>query len=87
MGTINFTDEHEDGSATVNIDFQDNEAEALLRLGILTALKQGLAEAALYNPAHQDKFDEIWRIMLEYDVPVHKRNRVRDLIDSIIKNP
>jgi len=41
--------EHEDGSATYTFDMNDEERHALLRLGIITALERGIAEAKKYH--------------------------------------
>lgn len=41
--------EHEDGSATYTFDMSDEERLALLHLGIITALKQGIEEGEKYH--------------------------------------
>jgi hypothetical protein len=40
--------EHEDGSATYTFDMNDEERHALLNLGIITALKQGIEAGKKY---------------------------------------
>ena len=41
--------EHEDGSATYTFDMSDEERLALLHLGVITALKQGIEEGEKYH--------------------------------------
>ena len=41
--------EHEDGSATYTFEMNDEERLALLQLGIITALKQGIEEGKQYD--------------------------------------
>jgi hypothetical protein len=46
--------EHEDGSATYTFDMSDEERLALLHLGIITALKQGIEEGKQYRDEDVD---------------------------------
>jgi hypothetical protein len=48
--SVSLIREHEDGSATYQFNFPPAALEALLRLGILTAIKAGIAEAECLNP-------------------------------------
>ena len=46
--------ENEDGSADYQFNFPPEALDALTRLGILTALQAGIAEAEHLNPEEQD---------------------------------
>jgi hypothetical protein len=46
---VNLRKEHEDGSATYTFDMSDDERDALLRLGIITALERGIEESKKYQ--------------------------------------
>lgn len=41
--------ENEDGSAVYWFDFNEEEKQALIRLGIITAIKNGIEEAKKYH--------------------------------------
>ena len=44
---------HADGSATVQIDFSDEEQVILVQEGLLSLLRKGIAEVAEYQNEHQ----------------------------------
>lgn len=50
VAACNLMRENEDGSAVFTFDFTKEEQEALLRLGIMTAIQAGLDEAKKYHP-------------------------------------
>ena len=52
---LNFVVEKADGSAVYNMNFSKEEEEALLRLGVITALERGLEEAKKYHPDYEEK--------------------------------
>jgi len=52
VAACNLMRENEDGSAVFTFDFTKEEQEALLRLGIMTAIQAGLDEAKKYHPEY-----------------------------------
>ena len=52
---LTFVVEKADGSAVYNMNFSKEEEEALLRLGVITALERGLEEAKKYHPDYEEK--------------------------------
>tara|TARA_R110000823_G_C15686573_1_gene474875 strand:+ start:85 stop:423 length:339 start_codon:yes stop_codon:yes gene_type:complete len=48
--SVSLIRDNEDGSADYQFNFPPEALEALLRLGILTAIKAGIAEAECLNP-------------------------------------
>lgn len=55
---LSFVVEKADGSAVYNMNFSKEEEQALLRLGVITALERGLEEAKKYHPDYEEKTDE-----------------------------
>jgi hypothetical protein len=51
--SVSLIRENEDGSADYQFDFPPEALAALTRLGILTAIKAGIAEAEHLNPAEK----------------------------------
>jgi len=49
---VELVKENPDGSAVFTFDFTDEEKDALLRLGIITAIKAGIDEAKKYHPEY-----------------------------------
>ncbi|MFZ9210931.1 MAG: hypothetical protein ACO22M_00560 [Candidatus Nanopelagicaceae bacterium] len=47
--------ENEDGSAVYQFDFTREELDALTRLGIMTALMAGVADAKKYHPDYAEE--------------------------------
>ena len=47
--------ENEDGSAVYMFDFTIEQQEALLRLGIMTAIKLGIEEAKQFHPDYNEE--------------------------------
>lgn len=47
---------NDDGSATTQFDFNDEEVLAFYRAGVIQALKKGVKEAEQYNPGRKSKF-------------------------------
>ena len=52
-GNIKLIRENEDGSADYQCDFPPEALDALTRLGILTAINAGIAEAECLNPTEK----------------------------------
>lgn len=52
-GSVSLIRENEDGSADYQFDFPPEALAALTRLGILTAIQAGIAEAECLNPAEK----------------------------------
>ena len=52
-GSVSLIRENEDGSADYQFDFPPEALAALTRLGILTAINAGIAEAEHLNPAEK----------------------------------
>mgnify|MGYP003667044200 CR=1 FL=1 len=52
-GSVSLIRENEDGSSDYQFDFPPEALAALTRLGILTAIKAGIAEAECLNPAEK----------------------------------
>ena len=52
-GSVSLIRENEDGSADYQFDFPPEALAALTRLGILTAIQAGIAEAEHLNPAEK----------------------------------
>jgi len=55
---LTFVVEKADGSAVYNMNFSTEEENALLRLGVITALERGIEEAKKYHPDFKEKTDE-----------------------------
>lgn len=55
---LSFVVEKDDGSAIYNMNFSKEEENALLRLGVVTALERGLEEAKKYHPMYEENKDE-----------------------------
>ena len=55
---LNFVVEKSDGSAVYNMNFSQEEENALLRLGVITALERGIEEAKKYHPDYEEKPNE-----------------------------
>lgn len=55
---LSFVVEKDDGSAIYNMNFSKEEENALLRLGVATALERGLEEAKKYHPKYEENKDE-----------------------------
>ena len=55
-GSVSLIRDNKDGSSDYQFNFPPEALEALLRLGILTAIKAGIAEAECLNP---DKGEEV----------------------------
>ena len=51
--SVSLIKENEDGSADFQFDFPPEALAALTRLGILTAIQAGIAEAEYLNPAEE----------------------------------
>jgi hypothetical protein len=49
--------ETEDGSAVFEFDFSPDAVRALVRLGIITAIKAGLDEAKKFHPDYEAEKD------------------------------
>lgn len=47
--------EHEDGSATVLIDFEPNEISYLLNYAVVETLKKAIAEGKILTPEDNDE--------------------------------
>lgn len=47
--------EHEDGSATVLIDFEPNEISHLLNYAVVETLKKAIAEGKVFTPEDNDE--------------------------------
>ena len=54
---VQIVKENPDGSAVFSFDLTEQEQFALMRFGIITALKAGLEEAKKYSPDYVDNFD------------------------------
>lgn len=52
---MTFVVEKSDGSAVYNMNFSKEEENALLRLGVVTALNNGIEEAKKYHPDYEEK--------------------------------
>ena len=52
---MTFVVEKADGSAVYNMNFSQEEENALLRLGVITALERGIEEAKKYHPDYEEK--------------------------------
>jgi len=50
--------ENEDGSAVFEFDFSPEAVRALVRLGIMTAIQAGLAEADKFHPDYKAETDK-----------------------------
>ena len=46
--------ENEDGSAVYTFDLNEEEQTAMVRLGIITAIKNSLEEAKEYSPEYKE---------------------------------
>ena len=55
---MTFVVEKSDGSAVYNMNFTKEEENALLRLGVITALERGIEEAKKYHPDYEEKPNE-----------------------------
>ena len=55
MTDVNLIRENPDGSAVYSFDFTSEEVESLIRLGILTAIKNGIEEAKKLDPDYEEK--------------------------------
>ena len=51
---MTFVVEKSDGSAVYNMNFSKEEENALLRLGVITALERGIEEAKKYHPDYEE---------------------------------
>ena len=49
-----FVKENEDGSAVYTFDLNEEDKLSLLRLGIMTAIKNGIEEAKEYSPEYKE---------------------------------
>ena len=52
---VTLVKENEDGSAVYTFDFTSEQKETLLRLGIITALMNGIEEAKKYHPDYEEQ--------------------------------
>lgn len=52
---FNLAKEHEDGSATVYIDFEANEVAYLLNYAVVEALKKTIEQGKLLTPEEEDE--------------------------------
>ena len=64
--SVSLIRENEDGSADYQFDFPPEALAALTRLGILTAIKAGIAEAECLNP--DTKPPKQWVGLTEWDI-------------------
>lgn len=53
--SVELIKENEDGSAVYEFEFSEEEQAALLRLGIITAIRAGIEEAKKYHPDYDGK--------------------------------
>lgn len=60
IADVTLVRENEDGSAVYQFDFPQEALDALTRLGIMTALKAGIAEAKKLHPDYDGGEENKW---------------------------
>ncbi len=53
MIKVELVSENPDGSAVFNLDLSNEDQIAFIRLGVITAIKQGIEEAKKYSPEYK----------------------------------